>query len=484
MDSGWQCRGGGLTAKGVLTVGVLLLFQLAGLSGNKTVDVVLADYHNYTQLMDEMDMLVESYSDISRLYILGATREERDIPVIQISQGVNEDRVRLKPMVKLLANMHGNEAVGRELMLALSRYLLQNYERDPRVAKIVNETDIHIVPSLNPDGFENSTKGICLGHHVGSGRHNGNLVDLNRAFPSWDDLSETKEELMNKSEPEVAAVIDWVFSQPFVLSANFHDGAVVANYPWDDSHGPEREKSISPDDATFEGLATLYATKHANMFQGVGLCHEDNFPGGITNGAEWYIVKGGMQDFNYLFSNCMELTIEVSCCKYPMESELQTHWKNNKESMLSYLEVVQGGVRGFVRTENGEPVPNAVIEVSYIQKNVTTSYFGEYWRLLAPGKYCIRAMSPDGSLMSEWVQINITPLDSKKHVRADFTLSPLSAQNTVNTCDLEPRVPSSPVHPEPHPASPLGSGAQQIQVLERFNIYLVFQVILLAKYLF
>merc|ERR1712013_519247 len=48
-------------------------------------------------------------------------------------------------------------------MLALARYLLQNYERDPRVRKIVSETDIHIMPSLNPDGFENATKGICLG---------------------------------------------------------------------------------------------------------------------------------------------------------------------------------------------------------------------------------------------------------------------------------------------------------------------------------
>ena len=51
------------------------------------------------------------------------------------------------------------------------------------------------------------------------------------------------------------------------------------------------------------------------------------------------------------------------------------------------MEAVQGGVRGLVTNSAGDTVSNAIIEVDGINKNVTTSYFGEFWRLLAPGQY-------------------------------------------------------------------------------------------------
>lgn len=51
----------------------------------------------------------------------------------------------------------------------------------------------------------------------------------------------------------------WITDNPFVLSANLHGGALVANYPFDDNNQGRSAANPSPDDAVFRRLSHTYA---------------------------------------------------------------------------------------------------------------------------------------------------------------------------------------------------------------------------------
>lgn len=71
-----------------------------------------------------------------------------------------------------------------------------------------------------------------------------------------------------------------------------------------------------------------------------------------------------MQDYNYLHGNCMEVTFELSCCKYPPATELRKEWDMNRESLLAYMEKVNPPLN--TKLTMMSPLQNGVLCLFYV----------------------------------------------------------------------------------------------------------------------
>ncbi|MBI2426102.1 MAG: DUF2817 domain-containing protein [Candidatus Hydrogenedentes bacterium] len=355
---------------------VTILERQGGGAGAKD----LGAYHSYAELTAQLQDYAQDYPDLCVLTSLGTSVQGRQLWALRVSDNPGIDEV--EPEFKYISTMHGDEPLGTELLLYLIEALLTGHGVDTRLTAIMDNTDITFVPLMNPDGLELGT------------RRNANNIDLNRNFPifgvhytgniySGEGLHQTGRQV------EVQRVMTWNAANSFVLSANFHTGALVVNYPYDDGGVASGVNAPTPDDPLMQALALGYAEQNAPMYASL------EFPNGIVNGSEWFRVMDGMQDWNYRYLGCIDFTIELSNIKKPAENSLAAFWADNEEALLVYLEAVQHGLRGAVRdAQTDEPLYAKVTVQGNTQPVFSDPDQGDYYRLLLPGTYTVTIEAP------------------------------------------------------------------------------------------
>ncbi|KAF8387004.1 cpd-2 [Pristionchus pacificus] len=418
--------------------------QLIAELGNFNDSFIDFRHYNYRDLEQKLTDLHKAYPHLTDLYSAGQSIQNRELYVLVVSKYPHAHQKGV-PEFKYVANMHGNEVSGRVFLVYLAEVLLKNYETNEYIRKMLDTTRIHLMPTMNPDGYEKAIEGDDSGVR---GRQNAAGQDLNRNFPPR--FPELINNENRRTQPETAAVMSWTKSIPFVLSANLHGGTAIVNYPFDDApvdrlrNRRSSSYSPAPDNELFVRLAYSYARAHKRMWKPGPRCLNPQLEltgdpqSGIVNGAEWYIVSGGMQDWNYVNTNCMELTVEINCVKFPAKSRLKMLWDENKYALLHYIMQIHNAIHGFVYdAATRSPIVGATIGIDTTSKIVTSFEAGEYWRLINIGNYTVTVDHPD--YLSVTKEVVITR--DRRSAMLDFALTrvgdPLPSENR-ESADAKP----------------------------------------------
>lgn len=392
-------------------------------------------YNAYKEAMSTFESEFPQMCDIDT--ILAHTPGNHTLFVAHISNDLHNRGG--KPAFFYTATMHGDEPVGYYLMLRLIHYLLNNYDTDAQVRQLVDNVDIWICPLENPDGTYRSSNTQINSWY--STRYNYNGDDMNRSYPI------IGQPVAKNYPPEVQAMMDFGAERHFTLSANFHGGAEVVNYPWDTWTTIQRAHA---DQSWWDYIARCYAdTCHA--VNASYMMDENN---GVTEGGDWYVITGSRQDYFNYYLGCREMTVEVSSDKVVNSNLLPTFWNRNRQSLLNYIGESLNGFRGIVTDSvTNQPIAARVFVENHDADNSHTYSrlpYGDYHRPIRRGTWqvtfsaegyfpkTLTLTATDGQCLVQDVQLVPTNISVADRNLPKVSVYPNPASNEVRvTSDQE-----------------------------------------------
>ncbi|MFD2824835.1 M14 family zinc carboxypeptidase, partial [Lacinutrix iliipiscaria] len=395
-----------------------------------TLTFPVNSYPTYAEYATHMQYFEDSHPTLVETFSIGSTGQgDKELLFVKISDNVGTDEQ--EPKLMLTSSMHGDEIAGYPMMLTLIDYILTVYADTghadhARVKNLVENAELWINPSANPDGtYHNSASNTSV---TSARRGNGNNIDLNRNYP--DNVAGPHDDGY-AYQTETLAFMALADSNHFVISANFHGGTELVNYPFDNAYVSQY---THPDGDWFEHIGVEYATHtqtDANagstagapyLYKASYMTDDDDsnvYPSpGVTHGAEWYRVYGGRQDYMNFYHQCREITIELSDQKILQESRLDDYWYYNRDALLDFLTQGTYGFRGTVVDDTtGNPIDATITVVghdNYGSHTITDISHGDYYRPIKAGTYdilieapCYQSVTLTNQTISDYSTVNL-----------------------------------------------------------------------------
>lgn len=328
-------------------------------------------YHNYSELMSELQALQTKASDIVQVSTIGKTVLGKNIWAIHINTDpvARDTKSSNKPGAIFMGNHHAREHLSLEIPLMLAHYLVDN-RTDPQIKDLIDNRDIWIIPMVNPDGAEWD---ISTGRYKmwrKNRRDNGDGtfgVDLNRNYGfKWgtggSDTDTSSDIYMGKepfSEPETQAIRDFVISQPNTkMLLTFHTFSELVLYPWGHTYD---EIGNAKDLAVFKKMATTMAgwNKYTPK-QSSGL----------------YIASGDTTDWAYGERGIFAFTFELSPTSmfnggfYPGAGVIDKVFNDNLKPCIYMMQIADDPYK-ILTTSNSTFLKN------YVEPAISEDYFME-----------------------------------------------------------------------------------------------------------
>ncbi|MCP4725847.1 MAG: peptidase M14 [bacterium] len=108
-------------------------------------------WHDYYELKEDFKELEKAFPKLLKYTSVGQTAGGKDMMLITINNPDTGPELS-KAAMYIEANIHGNEIQGGEVVLYTAWYLMENYDSNEEIKRIVDERVFYLFPCVNPDG--------------------------------------------------------------------------------------------------------------------------------------------------------------------------------------------------------------------------------------------------------------------------------------------------------------------------------------------